>query len=258
MFVTRMSVFIGIMCAAWMTSPLTANAFDKFVGLSDRGSTKVTDCGVGGGRAVFVNTDDLDIEFNMEFSGNDGLIYSGDSPDVNTFLAQFTYYDVPPPTPTQLLSGVWSKVGERLNHNQTPRIETYQLTPSGDLAELSPPSGWHDMLTFIGDEAGEACLVPPLLLSPLFPDFEEFVPGLLVPISDFVRGTLVVNHKKPITCDDDDLPCSVDCAGGFCRAAKVRLNVRAFVDFTGTGEVSSKRDLVDFKYKAKGYVVVIP
>jgi hypothetical protein len=248
MFVTRMSVFIGIMCAAWMTSPLTANAFDKFVGLSDRGSTKVTDCGVGGGRAIFVNTDDLDIEFNMEFSGNDGLIYSGDSPDVNTFLAQFTYYDVPPPTPTQLLSGVWSKVGERRNG-----IETYQLTPSGDLAKLSPPSGWHDMLTFIGEEAGEACLVSPLLPSPLFPDF-EVVPGLVVPISDFVRGTLVVNPNKIITCDN--LPCECDAAP--CWAAKVRLNVRAFVDFTGTGEVSSKTDLVNFKYKAKGYVVVTP
>ena len=44
MSVTKMAVFIGIMCSVWMTSPLTANAFEKFVGLSDRGSTKVKTC----------------------------------------------------------------------------------------------------------------------------------------------------------------------------------------------------------------------
>jgi hypothetical protein len=46
MSVTRTTVLIGIMCSVWMTFPLTANAFDlaEFVGLTDRGSTKVKTC----------------------------------------------------------------------------------------------------------------------------------------------------------------------------------------------------------------------
>jgi hypothetical protein len=59
---TRMNVFLGIMCSVWMAFPLTATAFDldQFVGVSDRGSTKVKTCFADvenrkGGRTSFSN-----------------------------------------------------------------------------------------------------------------------------------------------------------------------------------------------------------
>ena len=76
MSVTRSAVFVGIMCSMWIASPLTVNAFElgEFVGLSDRGLTRVKSCVEGkGGRSFFSNKTALGVELNIDLSGGDGL-----------------------------------------------------------------------------------------------------------------------------------------------------------------------------------------
>ena len=230
MSVTRMAVFIGIMCAVWVTSPSTANAFEEFVGQSDKGTTKVKTCVAGkGGRESFANKTEFKVELIIDLFDGDGL--DGD----DSFDAFFRYGGpaAAPPFPA-LFGGVWSKTGERNG------IETYQLTPGGDLTELSTPfrvwpdsDGWEDLLEFIRQEAGDACLsAPPNNVSPA--------------LSDLVKGTLVVYTNKPVTCDE-----------GSCVKAKVKLKVKAFMKADESEiVVFAKTDRVKFKYKAKGYVVL--
>jgi hypothetical protein len=124
MSITRMAVFIGIMCSVWMTSPSTADAFEKFVGQADRGSTKVKNCVDGkGGSESFANSTALKVELDLDLADGDGL--GGD----DNFVAAFSYDGQTAEPP--LFRGIWSKIDER---NGT---ETYQLTPSGDLAVLA-------------------------------------------------------------------------------------------------------------------------
>jgi hypothetical protein len=351
-----MAVFIGIMCSVWMTSPSTANAFEKFVGQSDRGSTKVKTCVDGkGGRESFANSTALRVELDIDLDDGDGL--DGD----DNFVAAFSYDGQVAAPP--LFRGTWSKIDER---NGT---ETYQLTPSGDLAALSEPAanssddvsvpatanwvdsgieiasgdtlvssatgsaspngttnfngpdgdgaacitciapgptsryalvgrigaagtpfligssfsetvsesgslflafnddffgdnggsflasvdvsssigGWNDLLTFMNEEAGDAC--------------EQAPPSVVFPaLSELLKGTLVV--KKAL--DDTnarkcDASCQAACGGSSCREAQLRLDVKAFMKGgTGDGGVSPKTDWVKFRYKAKGYVVLNP
>jgi hypothetical protein len=224
-----------------MTFPLTANAFDlaEFVGLTDRGSTKVKACADGkGGRARFFNSTESKVELRIALSddplvGDDGI--DGDDP----FIAFFHYDGVPE---TRLSRGVWSKIDERKNGR-----ETYQLTPSGDLTEDAAP-GWEQLLTLMSNEAADACLnTPPAQV------YEA--------LSDLVKGTLVVEDKDP--CDSRTVPDGIDCegrcAGASCRKAKVNLDVKAFMNNGDTDTAAEvKTDLVRFRYTAKGYVVVIP
>jgi DNA-binding PadR family transcriptional regulator len=227
-----MAVLIGIMCSVWMTSPLTANAFDlnRFVGVYDRGSTKVKTCvDEKGGRASFSNSKEPGVELRIALSNGNGL--DGDDP----FVASFYYNDVPE---TQLFSGVWSKIDERKNGR-----ETYQLTPSGDLAASPTSDGWKELLDLINEQAGDACLTaPPATV------YEA--------LSDLVKATLVVEDKEP-KCDPDDIDCLGACGGGSCRKAKVLLDVKAFMNDGDTDTAAEvKTDWVRFRYKVMlGYVV---
>jgi len=237
MSVTRSAVFVGIMCSMWVASPLTANAFDlsEFVGLSDRGMTRVKTCVEGkGGNSSFSNKTALGVELNIDLSGGDGL--AGD----DVFDAFFDYGG--PTTP--LFSGVWSKIDERMKGGQVVR-ETYQLTPKGDLTDLSAP-GWQDLLNLIHSEAGKACLTAP----------PSQVYGAL---SDLVKGTLVVEDKEPKCASSEDIrdiACVNACGGGSCMKAKVSLNVNTFMNDVDTdASASVKVDGVRFKYTASGYVI---
>jgi hypothetical protein len=245
MSVTRMTVLIGIMCSVRMASPLTANAFDLegFVGLSDRGSTNVRTCFENddtrkGGRTSFSNKAAAGVELIIDLADGDGL--DGD----DDFDAFFDYGA----STTPLFSGVWSKTDERMKGGQIFR-ETYQLTPSGDLAGLSP-SGWEDLLNLINAEAGDACLTaPPIQV------YED--------LSDFVKGTLVVEDKDPkcaTTTDEKkkayNADCLSECAGGSCMKAKVQLDVKAFMNNDETDAWAEvRKHWVRFRYKATGYVV---
>jgi hypothetical protein len=246
MSVTKMTVFIGIMCSVRMASPLTANAFDlkEFVGLSDRGSTKVKTCfeddeNRKGGRISFSNKAASGVKVVIDLADGDGL----DGDDV--FDALFDYGA----STTPLFSGVWSKIDERTKGGQIFR-ETYQLTPSGDLASFPPSGGWKDLLDLISAEVGNACLkAPPIQV---YGD-----------LSDFVKGTLVVENKDPkcaTTTDDKkkayNAACLSECAGGSCMKAKVALDVKAFMNDDGINAWAEVRNhWVRFRYKATGYVV---
>jgi hypothetical protein len=229
-----------------MTFPLTATAFDlnRFVGLTDRGSTKVKNCVDGKkGKTSFSNSKDPRVELRIALSlpiddplvGNDGL--DGDDP----FTASFYYFGA---SETELFSGVWSKIDERKNGR-----ETYQLTPSGDLTE-DTASGWKELLTLMSNETENACLNPP--------------PAQVYrALSDLVKGTLVVEDKEPKCADTIDekkkaynADCLRDCAGGSCMKAKVNLDVKAFMNDGDTDTAAEvKTDWVRFRYRAKGYVV---
>jgi hypothetical protein len=258
MSVTRMAVFIGIMCSVWMTSPSTANALEKFVGQSDRGSTRVRTCVDGkGGREFFYNDSSKHkVALEIGLSG-DGLAEDDWLVEDDRFAAFFVYDGEPNPLP--LFIGVWSKIGERKKKGDTdPVQETYQLAPSGDLTALSTSGdltplstlGWEYLLKFINEEAGDACKnAPPS--------------NVLSELSDLVKGTLVVDYNKVIDIDDDrkcDEDCREACVGPNCREAKVSLDVRAFMKGGEEPEsgFSAKADWVKFKYKAKGYVVLNP
>jgi hypothetical protein len=236
-----MTVLIGIMCSVWMTFPLTATAFDldQFVGLSDRGSTKVKTCFEDGdtrkgGRTSFSNKAASGVELIIDLAGGDGI--DGD----DDFDAFFDYGS----SQISLSSGVWSKIDERNKGGQIFR-ETYLLTPSGDRTDLSP-SGWEDLLDLINSEAGDACLkAPPIQV---YGD-----------LSDLVKGTLVVEDKEPkcaSSTDPDDIDCVNACGGGSCMKAKVALDVKAFMNDDGTNAWAEVRNhWVRFRYKATGYVV---
>lgn len=237
MSVTRMAVFIWIMCSMWIASPLTAHAFElgKFVGLSDRGATKVKTCVDGkGGRASFSNKTALGVALNIDLAGGDGL--DGD----DDFDAFFDYGAATTP----LFSGAWSKIDERSKGGQVFR-ETYQLTPGGDLTALSAP-GWQDLLDLINAEAGNACLKAP----------PAQVYGAL---SDLVKGTLVVEDKEPKCASSEDvrdIDCVNACAGGSCMKAKVSLDVKTFMNDPDSNVWAFvKEDGVRFKYTATGYVI---
>jgi hypothetical protein len=237
MSVTRSAVLVGIVCSVWMASPRAVNAFDlgEFVGLSDRGTTRVKSCVDGkGGRAFFSNKTALGVELNIDLSGGDGL--AGD----DAFDAFFDYGS----STTPLFSGVWSKIDERMKKGQVVR-ETYQLTPGGDLTELSAP-GWQDLLNLISAEAGNACLKAP--------PSQRY--GAL---SDLVKGTLVVEDKEPKCASSEDIrdiACVNACDAGSCMKAKVRLDVKAFMNDPASDIWASvKQDEVRFKYTATGYVV---
>ena len=224
MSVTRMAVFIGIWCSVLMASPLAANAseFAKYVGISDKGKTKVKDCGSGkGGTEKFANDTALNVELNIDLGGGDGL----DSND--TFDAVFVFGGAPG---TPLFSGIWSKIDERKGK------ETYQLAPSGDLAAFPGVSGWDDLLWFVNEQAGKACLKAPP---------ENIYPTLSV----LVKGTLVVdtNAKGEIDCPQ---------AEGSCSVAVVQLDVKVVMDDGDDGWGAAKVDSVKFKYKGKGFVVL--
>jgi hypothetical protein len=245
MSVTRMTVLIGIVCSVWMASPLTANAFDlgDFVGLSDRGSTRVKTCVENvddvdrkGGRTSFSNRTESGVELIIDLN-DDGL---GGDDDFDAFFDYGT-------SQIPLFSGVWSKIDERTKGGQISR-ETYQLTPGGDLTALSPP-GWEDLLGLISAEAGDACLMAPIQV---YGD-----------LSDLVKGTLVVEDKEPkcaTTTDDKkkayNADCLSACAGGSCMKAKVNLDVKAFMNGDETDAWADVRyHWVRFKYKATGYVI---
>jgi hypothetical protein len=250
MSVTRIAVVIGIMCSVWMTSPLTANAFEKFVGLSDRGSTKVKTCVEDvddverkGGRASFSNKNSKFggyVRLNVDLANGDGIV-SDVSDGGDLFDAFLNYNDA---SSVPLFEGAWSIIDERKNGRKT-----YQLTPSGDLAD-DAASGWKELLTLISDEAGDACLVGQL------PYYRA--------ISDLVKGTLVVESTKEPKCadiDDEDnrnynANCYAECNGGSCSKAKVLLDVKAFMNGYETDAWASvKYHWVRFRYKATGYVV---
>jgi hypothetical protein len=380
MSVTKVTVFIGIMCSVRMASPLTANAFDlkEFVGLSDRGSTKVKTCfedddNRKGGRTSFSNKaasdnkaasgvrliidladgnglngdDDFDAFFDYgaaggaaavpfagvsvpataswvdteiaidsgdalaisatgsaspngvnNFNGPDGddcgtciapvpnsryalvgrigvagasfLVgsnYSGTASDSGSLFLAFnddfhadnggsflasgsvTAGGFVSVSQNPLFSGVWSKIDKRMKGDKIFR-ETYQLTPSGDLASFPPSGGWNDLLDLISAEVGNACLkAPPIQV---YGD-----------LSDFVKGTLVVENKDPkcaTTTDDKkkayNAACLSECAGGSCMKARVKLDVKAFMNDDDTNTAAEvKTDWVRFRYKATGYVV---
>jgi hypothetical protein len=249
MSVTRMTVLIGIMCSVWMASPMTATAFDlqEFVGLKDRGSTKVKTCfedddNRKGGRTSFSHEaapmSPPGVNLIIDLDDGDGL--GGD----DRFDAFFDYGT----STERLFSGVWSKIGERKRGNQIIR-ETYQLTPSGDLTALSAP-GWADLLDLIHAEAGDACLKA--RPNQVYGD-----------LSDLVKGTLVVEDKDPkcaSSTDPDDSDCVNACGGGSCMKAKVILDVKAFMNDDETDAdawASVKNDWVRFRYKTRvGYVTV--
>jgi len=237
MSVTRRAVFVGIMCSVWLVFPLTVNAFElgEFVGLSDKGLTKVKTCVDGkGGRASFSNKTALGVELNIDLADGDGL--GGD----DDFDAFFDYGA----STTPLFSGIWSKIDERTKGGQVIR-ETYQLTPRGDLTALSA-SGWEDLLDLINAEAGNACLKSPPVQ----------VYGAL---SDLVKGTLVVEDKEPKCASSEDIrdiACVNACGGGSCMKAKVSLDVKAFMnDDSSNVWAFVKEDGVRFKYTATGYVI---
>lgn len=237
MSVTRSAVCVGIMCSMWIASPLTANAFDlsEFVGLSDRGMTRVKSCVEGkGGRSFFANKTAMGVELNIDLADGNGLAGGND------FDAFFDYGS----STTPLFSGVWSKIDERMKNGQVVR-ETYQLTPGGDLTDLSAP-GWQDLLNLIHSQAGNACLTAP----------PSQVYGAL---SDLVRGTLVVEDKEPKCASSDDIrdiDCVTACGGGSCMKAKVRLDVNAFMNNPESDAWAAvKEDGVRFKYTASGYVI---
>jgi hypothetical protein len=222
-----------------MTFPLTATAFDldRFVGLTDRGSTKVKNCvDEKGGRTSFSNSKDPRVEFRIALSDGDGL--DGD----DLFVASFYYFDAPDPE-TELSRGVWSKIDERKNGR-----ETYQLTPSGDLTEDAAP-GWEELLTLMSDEVENACLnAPPAQV------YEA--------LSDLVKGTLVVENKQPKCATTPEnkkaynKACYEVCRVRSCMKAKVLLDVKAFMnDDTTDTAAEVKTDWVRFRYKATGYVV---
>jgi hypothetical protein len=225
-----------------MAFPLTATAFDldQFVGVWDRGSTKVKTCFEDGetrkgGRTKFSNSKEPRVELRIALSGGDGL--NG----TDLFSASFYYDDV---EETKLLSGVWSKIDERKKKDVIYR-ETYQLTPSGDLTALSPP-GWKDLLDLINLEAGDACLKTP----------PAQVYGAL---TDLVKGTLIVEDKDPCASRrvPDGIDCEGTCAGGACMKAKINLDVKAFMnDDDNDTAAEVKTDWVRFRYKVMlGYVV---
>jgi hypothetical protein len=243
MFVTRMAVFIGIWCSMLMASPLAANAseFSEYIGLSDRGSTTVRDCGNGKrGRERFANNTALNVELNMNLHDGDGL----DADD--TFDAVFVYDNVPI---TPLFSGFWSKIDERNGR------ESYKLVPNGELTELtelpidssdpiyhplvglSGDLGWADLLGFVNAEAGDACKKAPP---------ENIYPVLSV----LVKGTLVVNTSEKGEIEDCPTP-EVSCS-----KADLRLDVKVFMDDGDDGWGSAKVDRVRFRYRGKGYVVL--
>jgi hypothetical protein len=249
-----MAVFIGIMCSVWMTSPLMANAFQEFVGQSDRGAITVKNCvDEKRGKESFANKTELNVWLVIELTDGNGLD-GGDR-----FDAFFRYHEPGAATPFDdiLFSGVWSKIDERKKRDETVVRETYQLTPSGDLTAFSISgwedalsiSGWEDLLMFINAEAGDACLnVPP--------------GNVYWALSDLVKGTLVVEAKEPKCAnseDSGDVACVNACGGGSCMKATVRLDVKAFMKY-GDPEsvVSAKTDWVRFRYKAKGYVILNP
>jgi hypothetical protein len=223
-----------------MTFPLTATAFDldRFVGLTDRGSTKVKNCvDEKGGKTSFSNSKDPRVELRIALSGGDGL--DGDDP----FAASFYYFGA---SETELSRGVWSKIDERKNGR-----ETYQLTPSGDLTEDAAP-GWEELLTLMSNEVVDAC--------------QKIRPAQVYEaLSDLVKGTLVVEDKEPKCADTTDekkkaynADCLSACGGGSCRKAKVNLDVKAFMnDDTTDTAAEVKTDWVRFRYKATGYVVVV-
>jgi len=214
MSVTRVAIFLGIFFSFWMAPSLKANAFEKFVGLSDRGATQVRNCGAGkNGREVFVNNKEKYwVELNIDLGDGDGI-----NADDN-FDAEFLYFGNPV---TPLFSGIWSKIDERPNGT-----DTYQLTPSGDLAALSVDSGWKVLFDFINAEAVDACLGQP----------ETFTKIL----SPLIKGTLVVSGK------------SIPCDEGSCREATVSLVMKVFSD--GSLPANMNANWVKFNYKAKGYV----
>jgi hypothetical protein len=226
MSVTRTAVFIGIMCAAWMASPLTANAveFKKFVGTSDKASINVKKC-IGGervgksGKRRYSSGVALNVGLEIDLAYGDGLDRD-DNFDAVLFFGQ---------SGTPLFSGAWSRINERNG------VVTYQLTPSGDLAALPPSDGWKDLLDLMNELAGDAC---------------EMVPPAKVywALSELMKGTLVVNTNPEgtIACPADE---------GSCSRAWVHLDVKSFMDDGSDGWGSPKTDSVKFKYEGKGYVV---
>lgn len=242
MSITRLTVFIGIMCAAWMASPLTANAveFRNFVGLSDKGSTRVKKCAVDGRAhtATYSSGAALNVGLNMDLADGDGL----DGDDSFDAVLWFGAPDTP------LFSGAWSKINERNG------VVTYQLTPSGDLTTISTnaddvrglpfdsdATGWEKLLGYMNEQAGCAC-------DQIDPPCEDY-PTLIFPaLSDLVRATLVVNTNV-----EGQIACPA--LEGLCSRATVRLEVKSFMDDGADGWGSPKTDSVQFKYEAKGYVV---
>jgi hypothetical protein len=237
MSVTRTAVFIGIMCAAWMASPLTANAveYQKFVGLDDKGSsTKVKRCPVVDGKGAkqpYSSGTAFGAGLKIDLFDGDGLGHD------DNFVAVIRFG----PNDEPLFDGVWSKIHEREKNGDIFR-ETYQLTPSGDLAASPPSGGWEDLLNFINEEARKACkmVAPPA--------------KIYWALSELVKSTLVVSTNP-----EGQITCPVEL--GKCSRAWFRLEVKTFMDDGANAAIESrdwgspKTDSVKFKYEAKGYAV---
>lgn len=227
MSVTRMVFLLGILCSAWMTSPVTANAYEEFVGLSDRGRTTVMDCGNGNGKGAtyLFGGALLNAGLKIDLNGGDGL-YN------DRFDAFYCYGTACDPSQNHLFKGIWSKTSDRNG------IQTYQLIPSGDLTELTaslPTSGWGELLAVIKVEAGDTCAKAP--------------PGFVYPaLSVLVKGTLKVNTNIR-----DQIPCPAP--AGSCSKADVELDLKAVMGYADDGWGDPKTDTVKFKFKAKGYVL---
>jgi len=244
MSVTRLTVFIGIICSVWMTSPLTASALEEFVGLLDRGSTKVKTCVENvddvdrkGGRSSFSNNTYDGVELIIGLDG-DGIV-DDVSAGGDLFDASFFYDGA---SPVALFDGAWSKIDERKNGRKT-----YQLTPGGDLTD-DTASGWKNLLTLISNEAGDACFTAP--------------PAYYRGLSDLVKGTLIVENKPPRCASSEnirDIDCVNACGAGAsstCKDARVNLDVKSFMNNGGTDDWAwVKYDWVRFRYTARGYVI---